>query len=269
MAKIKVIEGNKKDSVSIREIDVNGKYIRGFGVPNYAPGQANLMVEQAEMWLGKNEKDGSFKEIVDVYNSKAPVKAAYSTPWCAEFVGAVAIKVGADNVIPLTASCGDMISKFKKMGEWDENDARVPNPGDIIFYDWDDNGKGDDTTGHDHVGIVKSVDGVEQPKPTLKSTDEIAKEVIAGKWGNGDTRKKKLTEAGYDYKTIQNRVNEMLKQGTSSSAPASSSSDTYTVVKGDTLTKIGAKLHKDWKEIAKKNGIKSPYIIRIGQKLKV
>lgn len=269
MAKIKVIEGNKSDSVSIRELDVNGRYIRGYGVPKYAQGQADLMVKQAEAWLGKNEKDGSFKEIVDVYNTKAPVKAGYSTPWCAEFVGAVAIKVGADNVIPLTTSCGDMISKFKKLGEWDENDARIPNTGDIIFYDWDDSGKGDNTTGHDHVGIVKSVDGVERPAPTLKSTDEVAKEVIAGKWGNNPERKKALTEAGYDYKTVQNRVNEMLKTGTSSSASTSSSSDTYTVVKGDTLIKIGVKLHKDWREIAKKNNIKPPYIIHIGQKLKV
>ncbi|KAA8502017.1 hypothetical protein FNY66_04525 [Mediterraneibacter catenae] len=43
-----------------------------------------------------------------------------------------------------------------------------------------------------------------------KSTDTIAKEVIAGKWGNGDDRKKKLEAAGYNYNTIQNRVNEML-----------------------------------------------------------
>ncbi len=46
----------------------------------------------------------------------------------------------------------------------------------------------------------------------LKSTDEIAKEVIAGKWGNGESRKQKLTKAGYDYKTVQKRVNEMLRK---------------------------------------------------------
>lgn len=51
-------------------------------------------------------------------------------------------------------------------------------------------------------------------KPTtLKSTDEIAKEVIAGKWGNGETRKQKLTAAGYNYNTVQKRVNEMLLNG--------------------------------------------------------
>lgn len=40
----------------------------------------------------------------------------------------------------------------------------------------------------------------------------IAKEVIDGKWGNGEMRKKKLTEAGYDYATIQALVNELLKK---------------------------------------------------------
>ncbi len=43
-----------------------------------------------------------------------------------------------------------------------------------------------------------------------KSIDELAKEVISGKWGNGDVRKKRLTEAGYDYSKIQKKVNEML-----------------------------------------------------------
>ena len=42
-----------------------------------------------------------------------------------------------------------------------------------------------------------------------KSTEEIAKEVIAGKWGNGDERKQKLTNAGYDYAAVQTKVNEL------------------------------------------------------------
>lgn len=48
-------------------------------------------------------------------------------------------------------------------------------------------------------------------KSNKKSTDEIAKEVIQGKWGNGQDRKNRLTNAGYDYRTIQNRVNELLR----------------------------------------------------------
>jgi N-acetylmuramoyl-L-alanine amidase len=44
-----------------------------------------------------------------------------------------------------------------------------------------------------------------------KSVAELAKEVIQGKWGNGNDRKKKLTEAGYDYTAVQNEVNRLLK----------------------------------------------------------
>jgi hypothetical protein len=44
-----------------------------------------------------------------------------------------------------------------------------------------------------------------------KSVTEVAKEVIAGKWGNGDDRKKKLQAAGYDPAAVQKKVNELLK----------------------------------------------------------
>lgn len=44
-----------------------------------------------------------------------------------------------------------------------------------------------------------------------KSNVEIAKEVVAGKWGNGNARKTALTKAGYNYKTIQTLVNKLLK----------------------------------------------------------
>lgn len=46
---------------------------------------------------------------------------------------------------------------------------------------------------------------------STKTVDELAKEVLQGKWGNGDERKVKLTTAGYDYNKVQNRVNELLK----------------------------------------------------------
>ena len=47
---------------------------------------------------------------------------------------------------------------------------------------------------------------------TTPSIDDIAKDVIAGKYGNGAERKQKLADAGYDYATVQNRVNEMLRK---------------------------------------------------------
>lgn len=47
-------------------------------------------------------------------------------------------------------------------------------------------------------------------KPTTQKTiEQIAQEVLAGKWGNGNTRKQKLKAAGYDYNTVQAKVNEL------------------------------------------------------------
>ena len=43
-----------------------------------------------------------------------------------------------------------------------------------------------------------------------KSIDEIANEVIRGEWGNGEERKKRLRDAGYDYDAVQKRVNEKI-----------------------------------------------------------
>ena len=43
-----------------------------------------------------------------------------------------------------------------------------------------------------------------------KSIDKLAREVISGKWGNGEERKRRLTNAGYDYYVIQRRVNQLL-----------------------------------------------------------
>lgn len=45
-----------------------------------------------------------------------------------------------------------------------------------------------------------------------KTVDELAREVLAGKWGNGAVRKQRLTAAGYDYAAVQQRVNELLKK---------------------------------------------------------
>lgn len=51
----------------------------------------------------------------------------------------------------------------------------------------------------------------QQSTVSVKSIDELAREVIRGLWGNGAERKTRLANAGYDYKTVQAKVNEMLK----------------------------------------------------------
>ena len=94
--------------------------------------------------------------------------------------------------------------------------------------------------------------------PAKKSTETLAKEVLEGKWGNGAERKKRLTEAGYDYNKVQDKVNEMLygKKET-----------IYTVKSGDTLTYIANKFNTTVDKIAKDNNIKNKNLIYVGQKL--
>lgn len=49
-----------------------------------------------------------------------------------------------------------------------------------------------------------------KPIVTRKTIEEIAKEVLQGKWGNGDKRKAKLQKAGYDYSKVQSKVNDLI-----------------------------------------------------------
>jgi len=225
---------------------------------------ASKVVTQAQAWIGRKESDGTHKAIIDIYNAHKPLargyKVKYTDAWCATFVSAVAIKLGYTDIIPTECSCTKMIELFKKIGAWNESDSRTPKPGDIVFYDWDDSGKGDNVGSSDHVGIVEKVSGgkitviegnysnavkgrtiavngkyirgygvpkYDAEKAATTTTNSataakkdiatIAKEVIAGKWGNGAERKTKLKAAGYDPDAVQKEVNELCKASTTAS----------------------------------------------------
>lgn len=168
-----------------------------------------------------------------------------------------------------------------------------------VFY-------GDGKTWDAYVG--KSTSTVKpQTNPTRKTNDQLADEVIAGQWGNGSDRKKRLTDAGYDYNVIQNIVNKKL-------APARKTNDQiareviagkwgngddrkqrlttagynytviqaivnklmgadkavyYTVRSGDTLSGIASKYGTTYQKLAQMNGISNPNLIYPGQKIRV
>ena len=102
----------------------------------------------------------------------------------------------------------------------------------------------------------------EEAQTQTKSVNELVDEVIAGLWGDGEDRKKRLRKAGYNYETIQSAVNSKINSSKTNKI-------TYTVKKGDTLSKIATKYNTTYQEIAKKNNITNPNKIFVGQVLKI
>lgn len=121
------------------------------------------IVDKISSWLGCHEGDAVHKHIIDTYNSHLPLargyKVKYTDSWCATTISAAAIECGYTDIIPTECSCQKMIDLFKAKGIWVENDAYVPKPADIIFYDWQDTGIGDNVGWSDHVGMVEKCDG--------------------------------------------------------------------------------------------------------------
>lgn len=113
-------------------------------------------------------------------------------------------------------------------------------------------------TNYMHRDLLAEIKG--NVSQTTKSIDEVAQEVINGQWGNGDDRKTRLTNAGYNYNEVQAKVNEKLNT-------SSNSSKTYTVKSGDTLSGIASKFGTTYQKIAADNGISNPNKIYPGQKL--
>lgn len=140
-----------------------------------------------------------------------------------------------------------------------------------------------------------------------KTIDELAEEVIDGKWGNGNDRKNRLEEAGYNYDKIQDRVNEILSKQSEKKSITEVAKDvisgeygngeerkkkleaegydydqvqakvnqllganvakTYTVKSGDTLSGIASKYKTTVDKLVKDNNIANANLIYVGQKL--
>ena len=123
----------------------------------------NKVVDVMRSWLGWSEANGKFRSIIDLYNTQRPLPRGYAVQyndeWCATCVTAAGIQAGLHGIILGECGCGKMMELYRAAGRWEENDAYRPEPGDIIMYDWQDSGKGDNTGGADHVGIVEKVVG--------------------------------------------------------------------------------------------------------------
>ena len=114
-------------------------------------------------WLGWSEANGKHKKIVDIYNNHKPLargyKVQYTDEWCATAVSAAFIKAGLTDIGFTECSCNRMIDLYKAKGRWEERDSYAPKIGDILMYDWQDNGIGDNVGSADHVGLVAAING--------------------------------------------------------------------------------------------------------------
>ena len=126
-------------------------------------GQREAIVSEAISHVGVKEGTVLHHKIIDRYNSRKPLPRGYAVKytdaWCATFISYLAIVMGYTDIIPVECGCPQMITLAKQMGIWVEDDSYVPKPGDIVLYDWQDSGSGDNTGNPDHIGIVEKVVG--------------------------------------------------------------------------------------------------------------
>lgn len=109
-----------------------------------------------------------------------------------------------------------------------------------------------------NLPIYDNVDSVENPVNNSEiNIEQLAIDVINGKYGNGEERKQKL---GNLYNEVQKRVNEILDNNVSHET-------IYIVKSGDTLSAIAKKYNTTYQKIAKDNNISNPNLIYPNQKL--
>ena len=264
-------------------------------------------VNTAKAWAGYKESDGTHKKIIDLYNSVKPLPRGYAVKyndeWCAVFVSAVGIAAGLSKVILRECGCGAMIDLYKAAGRWQENDAYVPGAGDVVFYDWQDNGRGDNAGYPDHVGLVCGVSGsavkviegnkndaveyrdlpvngryirgyglpdyksvaAEPEKPAEPVKKSLAEVAREVKAGiwGDNPERKKRLEAAGYHYAEVQAAVNALMNG-SGSAPA-----THTVKKGETLSAIAREHGITVAALEKLNHIKDVDVINAGQVLKL
>ncbi len=129
-------------------------------------------------YLGIKEGSDEHKAILKVFNdSKLCTRYTMTVndSWCATAVSAAFIALGLTSIFPcVECSCAKMITLAKSAGIWKEDDSYTPSVGDVIMYDWQDSGSGDNTGTPDHVGIVYSISGT-----TLKIIEGNKSDTVA------------------------------------------------------------------------------------------
>ena len=173
-----VTEGNMSGGkVGKRTMQVNGKYIRGFITPDFDA------IAKAIGYKGSTGSGSAQKPEATTPATGLKYKVGDKV----KFTGSVHYASANASSGPKASPCEAKVTQVYKTGK---------HPYHVV--------------GNDVHGWVDAKD-VQAIGSSAKSVETIAKEVIAGKWGNGADRKARLTAAGYDYAAVQKKVNELLR----------------------------------------------------------
>lgn len=145
------------------------------------------VVSTAEAWLGTQANTTKHLEMLAIYNSQKPLPRGWKMKvadfWCAAFVSTVSLQCGLRDIMPTECGCPSMVRLYQEMGRWVEDDAYIPSPADVVFYDWQDSATNYATTdnvGHpDHVGIVLDCDGNNMTIIEGNNANAVNKRVLA------------------------------------------------------------------------------------------
>lgn len=213
-------------------------------------------------WMGAKKGSAKHREILRIYNNHKPLARGYKVQtkdeYCATTVSAAYIAAGISEYTGTECGVQRYIDIAKEKGIWVENDAYKPGIGEACVYDWQDDGKGDNTGYADHIGIVTKTGG-----------DRFV--VTEGNMRGGVVGKRTIRINGRyirgfivpDFKAIAGKTEQKT------TATKEKKTVIYTVKYGDTLSKISEKYGTTTQELTRLNGIKDPNKIIVGQKIQI
>lgn len=246
---------------------------------------------EARKHLGYYKKPGTVTKFGDWYAKQVGSNVYRTAQWCAIFISYVASSAGASKIIPLHAYTPSGVNWFKAQKRWHNGLAGV-RAGDIVYFNFGSLGRVSHIGIVESVnrdGSVNTIEGntsstaagdqrnsgtcarkrrkayiVGYGRPNYaasaatggvtKSISTLATEVLAGKHGNGDTRKKSL---GSQYAAVQAEVSKRLTSKTPAKQPAKSAPSKpattrlQTGDKGKSVKALQVRLNRDYPAYSK------------------
>lgn len=180
------------------EADYAIKLVESTGIKPYYPIVIDTEAQSAKTERAKNLTKAQRTEVIKAFCEE--VKAKGYEPMIYASTSWLNNKLDMSK-LPYKVWCAQYYTKCEYKGAY-------------VMWQYTSSGKVNGVKGNvdmSHCYLTSASPSPSVASPTKKSIDELAKEVLDGKWGSGETRKKKLTEAGYDYDAVQKRVNEIIE----------------------------------------------------------